>query len=344
MKSTLIAAVLKPKLASIYNRTIELTEANILMSFLFKKKLPGLVKRLKQPTLFSLFILMVFPFNQAWSSAEKIGLLSLETQVAPAQRIISLAPHITEMLFSAGAGHKVVGVVDYSDFPKAALDLPVIGSYNAINLERIIELNPDLILGWHSGNRLQDIERLKELGFKVVQSDVTIIDDIPNEIELFGQLSGTQAHALKEANSLRQSLSKIRQQYQNAQPISSFYEIWNQPIITMNGTQFISQALNTCGATNAFSDLKPLTAEVSLESIFERNPQVFFLGGQQAFQKDWLTFWQKYPSLQAVKHQQIYLLDNNLYQRPTARLINALDDLCEKVETARQHYQTLENK
>lgn len=287
---------------------------------------------------------MVFPFNQAWSSSEKTNSPLLKTQTAPVQRIISLAPHITEMLYSAGAGSKIVGVVAYSDFPKAALNLPVIGSYNAINLERIIELNPDLILGWQSGNRLQDIQRLKELGFKVLQSDVTKLDDIPNEIERLGKLAGTQLHATAIANRLRLKLSEIRQHYQPLEPISSFYQIWNQPIITMNGTQFISQALNVCGATNVYSDLKPLSAEVSLESVLHRNPQVFLLGGQHAFQKGWLKSWQNYPSLQAVKQKQLYLLNNNLYQRPTARLINALPELCQKIETARQHYQALEDQ
>ncbi len=319
------------------------------MSLLSKHKLPGLVVLVKLFKLSSLLLLMVLPFNQAWSSAEKNNSLFLERQASlkpaqPAQRIISLAPHITEMLYSAGAGDKIVGVVAYSDFPKAALNLPVIGNYNAINLEEIIELKPDLIIGWQSGNRLQDIQRLKELGFKVLQSDVTLLDDIPNEIERLGQLAGTQLHALAVANRLRQRLSEIRQHYQHLEPISSFYQIWNNPIITMNGTQFISQALNTCGATNIYSDLKPLTAEVSLESVLQRNPQVFLLGGQQAFQEGWLKSWQKYSSLQAVKQHQIYLLNNNLFQRPTARLINALSELCQDIETARQHYQTLELK
>ncbi len=310
----------------------------------------------KQTYLFSIQSSLLFcflAFHQAWSNAQPLDkntLMYSESKpantdpVATAHRIISLAPHITEMLYSAGAGHKIVGVVSYSDFPKAALNLPIIGSYNAINLEEIIELNPDLIIGWQSGNRLQDIQRLKELGFKVLQSEVTTLDDIPNEIERLGQLADTQTHAMAIANTLRQRLSEIRQHYQHLRPISSFYQIWNQPIITMNGTQFISQALNICGATNVYSDLKPLTAEVSLESVLERNPQVFLLGGQKAFQKDWLKSWQKYPSLQAVKHHQIYLLDNNLYQRPTARLINALDGLCKKVENARQQYWSLEIK
>ncbi len=322
---------------------------NTLMPLCSKHKLPGLVGLVKLFKLSNLLILMVLPFNQAWSSSEKTNsqLLALETSstpTPPAQRIISLAPHITEMLFSAGAGDKIVGVVAYSDFPKAALTLPVIGNYNAINLEEIIGLNPDLILGWQSGNRLQDIQRLKELGFKVLQSDVTRLDDIPNEIERLGQLAGTQRHAITIANTLRQKLSDIRQHYQHVKPISSFYQIWDRPIITMNDTQFISQALNACGATNIYSDLKPLTAEVSLESVLERNPQVFLLGGQQAFQEGWLKSWQKYSSLQAVKQQQIYLLDNNLFQRPTARLINALPELCQDIETARQHYQALELK
>jgi len=257
------------------------------------------------------------------------------------QRIISLAPHITEMLYSAGGGDKIVGVVSYSDYPKEALTKPIIGGYNAINLEKIIQLNPDLILGWRSGNRPQDIKRLKELGFHVQLFEVTTLDDIPNRIEQLGKLAGNPSQAQQTAQKLRATLNHVRQTYQHRTPITSFYQIWHQPIITMNGEQFISQAIAACGATNSYHDLPKLTASIGLESLFKRNPQLFLLGGQASFQQDWLAFWQQYPNLQAVKHGQIYLLNNNHYQRPTARLINALESLCKKVDQAREYYQNI---
>ncbi|MCF6253624.1 MAG: cobalamin-binding protein [Thiomicrorhabdus sp.] len=255
------------------------------------------------------------------------------------QRIISLAPHITEMLYSAGGGEKIVGVVSYSDYPKEALSKPIIGGYNAINLEKIIELNPDLILGWASGNRPQDIKRLKELGFNVQLFEVKTLEDIPYRIEQLGKYGGSPIKAQQTAQALRETLNRVRQTYQHRTPVTSFYQIWHQPIITMNGDQFISQAIAACGATNSYHDLPKLTASIGLESLFERNPQLFLLGGQASFQQDWLTFWQKYSNLQAVKNEQIYLLNNNHYQRPTARLINALESLCQKVDQAREHYQ-----
>lgn len=254
-------------------------------------------------------------------------------------RIISLAPHITEMLYTAGAGNLIVGVVSYSDYPADALNKPIIGSYNAINLEKIIELNPTLILGWKSGNQPKDLERLMSLGFKVETFEVTQLDDIPQRIAQLGELTDNPLHAQQQAKQLAQTLATTRQRFATKQSVSAFYEIWHKPIITMNDEQFISQAMAVCGANNVYADLPKLTGEVSLESVFERNPQLILLGGQQHFQQDWLQFWQQYPSLQAVKNQQIYLLNNNLYQRPTARLINALAPLCEKVDRARTYYQ-----
>ncbi|GKT11319.1 MAG: iron complex transport system substrate-binding protein [Thiomicrorhabdus sp.] len=255
-----------------------------------------------------------------------------------AQRIIALAPHITEMLYSAGAGDQIVGVVSYSDYPEDALSKPIIGGYNAINLEKIIELNPDLILGWQSGNRAKDLQRLKELGFTVSVFEIEQLDDIPNRIEQLGIMTGNVTKAKKSAAQLRSTLKQVREANQYKSKITSFYEIWHKPLITMNGQQFISQAMAVCGAENIYTDLKPLTAQISVESLFERNPQLFLLGGRAAFQKDWLKSWQSYTSLKAVQNKQIYLLNNSHYQRPTARLINALAPLCDKVDQARAHY------
>ncbi|MBD3755716.1 MAG: cobalamin-binding protein [Gammaproteobacteria bacterium] len=267
-----------------------------------------------------------------------LSALSATVQAAPAQRIISLAPHLTEMLYSAGAGDKLVGVVNYSDYPEAALQLPQVGSYNAINLEAIIALKPDLILTWRSGNRVQDSERLQALGLPVYESEVESLEDIPALIAKLGELAGTEIIAHAKAAALRKELQTLRERYQQKTPVSVFYQIWNKPFITMNGRQFISQGLALCGARNIFADLPALTGQVNLEAIISRNPQVILLGGQRAFQQAWLSDWQAMPQVTAIHNKQIHLLNNNLYQRPTERFIHALTPLCELLDNARQAY------
>lgn len=251
------------------------------------------------------------------------------------QRVISLAPHITEMLFSAGAGDKIVGVVNYSDYPAAASKIDSIGDYNAVNIEKIILLKPDLIIAWKTGSRLKDVEKLKSLGFKVIYSEPYQLKDIANEIQYFGQILNTTNTANQVASQLKQQLDSLKKTYQNKPKITAFYQIWNRPLMTINGKQFISQALEICGAKNIFADLPILAAEVNLESIIKRNPDAILLGGEKAFQNQWQKNWQAFSILKAVQENQIYLLNADQFQRPTARLINGIESLCQVVDKVR---------
>lgn len=268
--------------------------------------------------------LLIFCSQQAWSNSEAVP-----------QRVISLAPHITEMLFSAGAGDKIVGVVAYSDFPKAALDIESIGSYHAINIEKIIQLNPDLIIAWKTGNRPKDIDKLQQLGFKIVFSQPFKLTDIPKEIRAFGEQLHTQSHAAKVADRLEKQLKKLSDQYQSQPQVSAFYQIWNAPMMTINGEQFISQALTICGARNVFAELPILAAEVSIESVIQKNPDIILLGGEKAMQQAWLKDWQKWQSLNAVTNKQVHLLHADTFQRSTERMIDGIEGLCQKIEQAR---------
>lgn len=270
-----------------------------------------------------------------------ICLFSTPVYAQPVQRIVSLAPHLTEMIYSAGAGKYLVGVAHYSDYPKAAADLPIVSDYQSINLERIVSLKPDLILAWASATKRQDIERLKRLGFKVWLSEIKTLADIPDQIEQIGHLAGTQSIADKEAARLRRVLSKTGKTYQHLSPVTAFYEVWHKPLITVNGQQFIGQAIDLCGGKNVFADLTALAPQVSLESLLLKNPDVFLVGGEQSTQQIWIQDWQRYPMLKAVKHHQFYRLNSDLYQRPTARLIDALPALCRQLNQARKAYRTL---
>jgi len=251
------------------------------------------------------------------------------------QRVISLSPHITELLFSAGAGDKLVGAVAFSDFPKAAQNIERIGRYNAINIEKIIQLKPDLIIAWKSANRPRDIEKLKSLGFKVVFSAPNNLQDIPAEIRAFGQQLHTQKIANSVATQLEQQLINLRQTYQSKPTVSAFYQIWNAPMMTVNGEQYISQALKICGAENVFSGLPLLAPEVNLESVIEKNPDVILLGGEEAMQQAWLNDWQKWNTLKAAKEHHIYLMNADTFQRPTQRFIEGIEGLCQTLDKAR---------
>lgn len=252
------------------------------------------------------------------------------------ERIISLAPHVTEMIYSAGAGDKLVGVVKYSDYPKEALKLPIIGSYNSINIEAILSLKPDVVIGWKEGNQIDDLKKVKSAGIKVWQTEVNKLQDIPQQIRLFGSKLGTYKTADKLAKKLEQELTKVKSTYQKRSEVSVYYQIWNKPFITINDQQFIGQAIQLCGATNIFHDLPLLSAEVNLETILYRNPEVILLGGMKEAQQGWYQQWQKWSMLTAVENQHIYKLNADLYQRPTARFIYALEDFCKTIDKARK--------
>lgn len=251
-------------------------------------------------------------------------------------RVISLSPHLTELLFSAGAGDKLVGRVSYSDYPPQAGSLPEVGAYNAISIEKVIQLKPDLIIAWQSGTRPVDVNRLKQLGFNVILSDSQKLSDIPNEIERFGKLLHTESVAEPEAQRLQAILKNLNDHYSSRKQIRAFYQIWNAPLMTVNHEQFISQAMQICGAKNIFSDLPLLAAEVNIETVLQRDPQVILVGGEQAMQNQWLQDWKKWNSLTAVRNEQIYQLDADRFHRATARLIDGLEGLCKTIDKARK--------
>ena len=179
-------------------------------------------------------------------------------------RVVSLAPNITEILFFIGAGEQVVGAVEYSDFPPAARDLPVIGSHNRFDVEQILSLKPDLIVGWLSGNSLEDLQGLKDLGLPVFISEPGTVDDIVSLMERLGALTGHQAQSLSQASAFRASINASRETYSTRRPVSVFYQVWEEPIYTLNGDHVISQLISLCGGRNIFSDLKQLAPVVSL--------------------------------------------------------------------------------
>lgn len=254
---------------------------------------------------------------------------------APAQRIISLAPHVTELLFAVGAGDQVVAVSAYSTYPQQAQSLPVISAGTGLDLERIVALQPDLVIAWKSGNPAAQVRRLEKLGLKVFYSEPREIDAIADTLQRFGILTGQVVQADKAAARFREQVVALRSRYQNKNPVSVFYQVWQQPLMTVNGRHMISHWISLCGGENIFSNLASLVPVIDMESVLVANPLIIVSGGYTRQDNSWRELWERWPMLAAVRQGNLFSVPADIMDRQTPRAVIAARELCEKFEQAR---------
>jgi len=254
----------------------------------------------------------------------------------PAQRIVTLAPHAVELLFAAGAGDRIVATVSYSDYPAQAKTIPRIGSYTAVDVERILALQPDLIIAWESGNRRNEIEQLIRLGLTVFISEPRSIEDIASSIERFGKLAATETVANRFSKKFRQHYRRLKKTYQNQSKVRMFYQIWADPLMTINGRQLISAVMRLCGAENIFNAMSALSASVSVEAVIAAKPEIIIAGANKDKKASWLTAWRRWTTLPAVRHGQLYFINPDLLNRQGPRILDGADIMCRDVEQARR--------
>ncbi|MGI9329747.1 MAG: cobalamin-binding protein [Gammaproteobacteria bacterium] len=252
-----------------------------------------------------------------------------------ARRIVSLAPHLTEMAYAAGAGSQLVAVVEFSDYPAAARQLPRIGDSFRIDYERLAGLQPDLILAWQSGNPAAVIARLSELGYRVEAFMPRQLDDVAEHLQRIGELAGTTDQAGEAAADFRRRLQLIRERYRDAQPVRVFYQVSAQPLITVSEEHFIGQVMKLCGGRNVFSDSAQLVPVVSLEAVLDREPAVILAGAGTDQDDAGLKHWQRWPELPAVRREQLYAVPADLLSRAGPRLLAGADAVCEALDKAR---------
>ncbi|MGF6843639.1 iron complex transport system substrate-binding protein [Paraburkholderia youngii] len=261
------------------------------------------------------------------------------TLAAPAQRVISLAPHVTELLYAAGGGPKMVGAVSYSDYPPEAKQLPRVGDNKALDLERIVALKPDLIVVWRHGNAQRQLERLRELHVPLFFSEPRRLDDIAVSLTKLGRLLGTSASADAAAAAYRDDIGRLRARYANRPVVSVFYQVWDRPLMTLNGEHMISDVITLCGGRNVFADLQPLVPTVSTEAVLAANPQAIVTAAPGATQPDTtlpqLDAWRAWPRLAAVANDNLFAIDGDLINRPAPRIAQGARQLCEDLELAR---------
>ncbi|VAX12860.1 Vitamin B12 ABC transporter, substrate-binding protein BtuF [hydrothermal vent metagenome] len=253
----------------------------------------------------------------------------------PAQRIVTLAPHAVELLFAAGAGDRIVATVSYSDYPASAKKIPRVGSYTAIDVERVLALHPDLVIAWDSGNRKNEIQKLIQLGLTVFINEPHSIADVANSIERLGKLAATEKVADRFVKRFRRHYHRLQKTYQNRRKIRMFYQIWNAPLMTINGQHLISAVMRLCGAENIFKDMPSLSASVSLEAVIAAKPEIIIVGGNKNKNAAWLTAWQAWTTLPAVRHDQLYFINPDLLHRQGPRILDGADIMCRDVEQAR---------
>ena len=252
----------------------------------------------------------------------------------PAQRVISLAPHATELLFAAGAGDRVVGVLAPGDWPPEARRLPKVGDANAVNLEGILALKPDLIVTWPYLPPLQ-AERLREMGIAVFLSDPRTPAGIADDIERLGVLTGHDDAAARAATALRTRIARQRERYAGADRVRVFYEIWNKPMYTVGGGHLITAAIELCGGSNVFAAQTLPAPQISVESVLAAAPSAIIAGTDGGQRPEWLDEWRAWPTLPAVAQGNLFVVDANLLHRAGPRFVDGIDQLCAALATAR---------
>lgn len=252
----------------------------------------------------------------------------------PAQRIVSLAPHATELLFAAGAGGAVVGVVAHSDFPPPARALPRVGDAAALDLERIVALSPDLIVAWPYTTPAQ-LAALRAQRIAVFVSDPKTIAGIADDVEKLGTLAGTGGVAQAVAGALRDRRAALAAQYTGAPRVSVFYEVWHQPLYTIGGRHLISEAIATCGGDNVFAALTLPAPSVTVEAVVAARPDVIVGGADDGRRPPWLDDWKRWGAIPAVRDGHLFAADGNLLHRPGPRFLDGVAALCADLERAR---------
>ena len=254
----------------------------------------------------------------------------------PPLRIASLAPSTTAMLFAAGAGAQVVATTDYSLEPPAARRIPRIGDANALDLERLIGLRPDVVVAWPGGESPAETARIARLGIPVYRVKVDRLADLAASIRRLGQLAGTRAAAARSARDIDTRLARLTRRYAHGRTLTVLLQIWGRPLYTVGGTQPMSDALRICGARNVFGDLSDLAPAIGTEAVIARNPDLIIAVGSPSETQAWLAPWRRFTGLRAVRAGDLIAFDDQRLTRLGPGMLDATQALCERIDAARE--------
>ncbi|HEY0857059.1 MAG TPA: cobalamin-binding protein [Albitalea sp.] len=268
----------------------------------------------------------------------------------PAQRVITLAPNLTEFVFAVGAGDALVGTMDTSNFPAAAQRIPRIGDYQRLDVERILALKPDLVLVWYHGNQGRELAQLEAAGLRLFYLEPRTLDDVARSLALIGSLVGRSAEGEARAAALRREAEALKLRYVQAEPVSVFFQVWSRPLMTLNDGHLTSDLIALCGGRNVFGSLSALAPQISLESVVAADPEVI-LGTREldAAQPLWrreperpgFEIWRPFARMTAVRQRWIYTMPGDLVTRQGPRVIDGARALCGALDEVRAERRSL---
>jgi iron complex transport system substrate-binding protein len=255
----------------------------------------------------------------------------------PARRIVSLAPHTTELLYAIGAGDRIIATVNYADYPEAATRLPRVGDAHLLDLERITALRPDLIVVWMHGSAARQIDRLRALGIPVFHSESHKLEDVADGLRRLGLLSGTEPQAEAVATAYERDLAALRQRYAGLAPVRVFYQVWHEPLLTFNDHHLVADAIRGCGGVNVFGALPALVPTISAEAVLAARPDVVVTTQRMGTQADdGLDRWRSLKQFEPGAKGRFVLFDTDLISRQTPRILQGMWAMCEGLDRVRQ--------
>lgn len=254
---------------------------------------------------------------------------------SPARRIVSLAPHVTETLFEIGAGALIVGAVGFSDYPEAARKIPRVGDGELLDLEGIVRLQPDLIVVWLHGNSERHLAMVRKLGIPMFYSRPGRLGDIPSSLLRLGQLAGTEAQARKAADAFTARWRDLEIRFAHKEPVSLFFQVWQQPLLTINGTQIISDVIRLCGGRNIFEHERLLVPTVDVEAVVSANPEAILRTGTPSDAENAFDLWRRLPGFRPTASGNLVLLQTDALGRPSPRILDGAALMCAELEAVR---------
>ncbi len=265
---------------------------------------------------------------------------------SPPARVVTLAPSLTEIVYAVGGGVRLVAADRYSDHPPAARALPRVGDALRVDIERLLALQPDLVLAWGSGNTGRELAQIEATGVPVFFLEPRRLDDVPRALERVGALLGLAAQGEQAAAALRSELAALRSVHAARAPVSVFYQVWSRPLMTLNDQHLIADVIRLCGGRNVFGALKPLVPELSTESVLAADPEVLFTAresgpqaagaAQRAPSDAAFALWAPHKGARAVQRGWMFTLPGDTISRQGPRIGEGARAVCSALDEVRR--------
>lgn len=287
------------------------------------------------PLVLLLLLPLLMPFGGMAAPVRVKDDTGREVSIAePARRVVSLAPHLTEILFELGVGARVVGTVQYSDYPAAAKSIPRLGDAFSVNVEAVLAMAPDIIFAWRTGGANRALAKLESLGIPVYYNEAPRLDDIGPSVVKMAKLVGQEDVGRQLAMDFNEALARLAGTGVDDKDGTSprvFFQISDENLYTVNGDHLIGQAISLCGGTNLFGEVKARVPQVSKEAVVMGRPDLIIITrvpGAPA--SSWVEKWQAFATLEG----RIASIDPNLISRPGLRMQDGIARVCELIRAA----------